>query len=203
MTKTTTPDRRVRRTRNLLENALISLLETKSIKDISVKELCETADINRGTFYLHYKDIFDMMEQLELKLMVEFEDLLSTHTPEEMANDPYPLIYDIFQFTAKHTLLCKTLLSRNGDISFLLKIKTLFRRKLFDIWISIYHKEDSAQFEYSYCFIVAGCVGLIESWLFSEHQESPEEMARLANIIITTGMNSLTKETDASPCTEQ
>lgn len=62
-------DRRVRRTKLLLTNALVSLLETKTLKDISVKELCDKADINRGTFYLHYKDIYDMMNQIETDIL--------------------------------------------------------------------------------------------------------------------------------------
>ena len=51
-------DRRVRRTRNLLLQGLIRLMNEKDIKDISVRELSDLADINRGTFYLHYTDIY-------------------------------------------------------------------------------------------------------------------------------------------------
>ena len=58
-------DRRVRRTKRLLLESLTSLMKEKPIKDISVKELTDLADINRGTFYLHYRDIYDMLEQLE------------------------------------------------------------------------------------------------------------------------------------------
>lgn len=50
-------DRRVRRTRTLLTRGLIQLMKEKDIKEISVKELSDLADINRGTFYLHYTDI--------------------------------------------------------------------------------------------------------------------------------------------------
>lgn len=199
MAKTSSPDRRVRRTKALLVSALVSLLETKSIKDISVKELCDAADINRGTFYLHYRDIYDMMEQLELEMMEQFETLLSSHAPEELLNNPYPLIYDVFRLTGENAPLCTALLGKNGDISFLLRIKDLFRRRLLTMWIDTYHRKDAAQFEYSYSFIAAGCVGLIESWLFSSPNESAEEMARLANDIITTGIRSLTQEADAAP----
>lgn len=54
-------DRRVMRTKTLLIHSLSTLMKQKNIKDITVKELCELADINRGTFYLHYKDIYDML----------------------------------------------------------------------------------------------------------------------------------------------
>ena len=58
-------DRRITRTRYLLVHALTSLMLKKSIKDITVKELCESVDINRGTFYTHYRDIYDLMHQIE------------------------------------------------------------------------------------------------------------------------------------------
>ena len=52
-------DRRVRKTKRQLRLALMKLMADKSIKDISVRELAAIADINRGTFYIHYKDVYD------------------------------------------------------------------------------------------------------------------------------------------------
>ena len=55
-------DRRVRKTKTQLENGLAGLLREKAINEITVTELTERVDINRSTFYLHYRDIYDMME---------------------------------------------------------------------------------------------------------------------------------------------
>ena len=57
-------DRRVRKTKQQLQDGFIQLRKQKDLKDITVKELCELTDLNRGTFYLHYKDIYDLSEQL-------------------------------------------------------------------------------------------------------------------------------------------
>ena len=56
-------DRRVRRTRKQLRECLVTLLKQKKVQDITVRELTELADLNRGTFYLHYKDVFDLLEK--------------------------------------------------------------------------------------------------------------------------------------------
>ena len=54
-------DRRVRRTRAQLRQALTALLREKDLKDITVRELTDRADVNRGTFYSHYQDVYDMV----------------------------------------------------------------------------------------------------------------------------------------------
>ena len=58
-------DRRVRKTKRQLRLALMKLMSEKSVKDISVRELAAIADINRGTFYIHYRDVGDLLQRLE------------------------------------------------------------------------------------------------------------------------------------------
>ena len=89
-------DRRVRKTRKQLQDGFISLLLEKSIKDITVKELCDKVDLNRGTFYLHYKDIYDMADQLENELFDRLENVLSNHPSSQLKDEPFPLLLDLF-----------------------------------------------------------------------------------------------------------
>ena len=72
-------DRRVRKTRRQLKECLTRLLKEKKIQDITVRELAEMADINRGTFSLHYKDVFDLMDQIKNELIEEVESVLTHH----------------------------------------------------------------------------------------------------------------------------
>ena len=74
--KEETIDRRIRKTRRLLRECLTALLKEKKVQDITVREIADMADINRGTFYLHYKDVFDLMEQIENGLLKELEDMI-------------------------------------------------------------------------------------------------------------------------------
>ena len=61
MNKSGNENRSVRNTKRKLKEALMTLMQTKPVNAISVKELTELADVNRGTFYLHYSDIYDML----------------------------------------------------------------------------------------------------------------------------------------------
>ena len=69
-------DQRTRLTRMLIRQAFTSLLKEKPVQSISVKELCERAGINRGTFYAHYTDIYDLMRQMEDEMMADIQTAL-------------------------------------------------------------------------------------------------------------------------------
>ena len=94
-------DRRVRKTRAQLRQGLAELLKEKSLKEITVKELVEKVDINRSTFYLHYADIYDMMEKIENELTGDIEDLIHTHPVSPFNEDSFPFIEDIFSILAE------------------------------------------------------------------------------------------------------
>ena len=65
------PDRRVKYTLLALRSSLLELMRKKDISRITVKELCERADVNRGTFYAHYASPVDLLEQIERELLEE------------------------------------------------------------------------------------------------------------------------------------
>ena len=87
-------DRRVRRTKKLLTQALTQLLQEKQAKEITVKELTELADMNRGTFYLYYKDIFDMLEKIEDSLFEALDAIVARHEEEAFSAKTKPMLLD-------------------------------------------------------------------------------------------------------------
>ena len=89
-------DRRIRKTRSALRRCLSALLLKKPVKDISVRELTELADINRGTFYLHYHDVFDLLQNLEEEMFLKYTALLDRHDAEEVKESPRKLLVDLF-----------------------------------------------------------------------------------------------------------
>ena len=75
--KTPALDQRVRVTRMLIRRSFLELLKQKPIQNISVREICEDAGINRGTFYSHYTDIYDLLHKIEEEMLRDFESALS------------------------------------------------------------------------------------------------------------------------------
>ena len=72
-------DRRVRRTKKLLKQGLSELMKEKDFKDISVKDITDRMDLNRGTFYLHYNDIYDLLEKIEDDVIHDFQTVIDKY----------------------------------------------------------------------------------------------------------------------------
>ncbi|KFI52836.1 TetR family transcriptional regulator [Bifidobacterium callitrichos DSM 23973] len=89
-------DRRTRRTRLLLQEALLRLLADKPLNRITVTELTELADVNRVTFYAHYHDVYDMFDQLRLDLIEMYTDMTYRHTQEMCNGDYRPFIREVY-----------------------------------------------------------------------------------------------------------
>ena len=170
-------DRRVRRTRALLLQGLIRLMNDKDIKDISVKELSDLADINRGTFYLHYNDIFDMVEKLEDELFVEFNSILDRNLKEEsQLHSPQSTLYDIFTFLERHRDLAKVMIGPHGDLAFVNRLRSLVEERLRHL---MKQEDFSPESGYGYAFLISGYIGVIKLWLERYDPRSPEEMAEI------------------------
>lgn len=184
-------DRRVRKTKKQLRQGLTELLEEKSAKDITVRELSDLVDINRGTFYLHYKDIFDMIEQIEMEMFEDFHNVLTKHPMESLNGKPLPMLIDVFRFVADNADMCKALIGEYGDMAFINRLKGLVQDRCLNDWMAMFNTGKSQNFEHFYSFIVSGCIGLLQNWLESGLKESPEYMASLAEQMIMTGIKVL------------
>ena len=101
-------DRRIRKTKNQLLQGLMTLMQEKDIKDISVKELSDLADINRGTFYLHYRDVYDMLAQVEDSVFQEFNEILDKNFAPQKETALYQVLMDIFTFLDHNRLIART-----------------------------------------------------------------------------------------------
>ena len=179
-------DRRVRQTKKLLTQALTQLLQEKQINEITVKELTDLADMNRGTFYLYYKDMFDMLEKIEDGLFEALDEIVSLHEHDDVSQQTKPILLDLFHFIEENQEMCRVLLSPHGDMNFLHKLNQVVREKCLQMWPNEEDKKD-ATFEYHYSFVVYGCVGVFRAWLNGNCQESAEKMAEMADAMIRRG----------------
>ena len=199
-----TLDRRITKTRRVIRQCLTELLKTKRIQDITVREISEKADINRGTFYLHYRDIFDLMEQIENELLEELEDVLNHFKASDLLSNPALVFTRVFHLVKENSDMVSILIGQNGDINFVNRLKDIVREKCLKDWMELFRPGagggrqtsrssqntllDDSAFEAYYSFTVTGCIGLVQYWLDSGLKETPEQLASLVEQIISKGL---------------
>lgn len=185
-------DRRVRRTKAHLRAALNQLLTEKPPEEITVTELARRADVNRGTFYCHYRDVPDMLEQMEQELFTEFAGLMNAYSAQELRQGIGPILEDVFLFIQRNAgpVPIRALKERPA---FLDRFKALLREKVTREWNGLYSFTDTEQLEFYLAFLVGGVVGMIQVWLETGGQESPQRMAALNEALILRGIQPLGK----------
>jgi AcrR family transcriptional regulator len=99
-------------------------MSEKKINKITVKELTELADVNRATFYLYYKDVFDMVEKIETEMFQYFRDTLEKFVTKDSSDENIlSLLNYVFEYIEEYSGLCRILLGPNGDYAFVEKLK--------------------------------------------------------------------------------
>ena len=186
-------DRRVRKTRRILRECLTRILKEKKIQDITVRELADMADINRGTFYLHYKDVFDLLEQIEQELTEKLEDILDHHSVEELLSRPSLLFSDLYPTVQENADIITILIGENGDLNFVNRIKAILRDRCLQKWLTSNYSCSTDLLEAYSAFIISGCVGIVQYWLETGMKESPEQMAKATEEFILRGIGVLEK----------
>lgn len=183
-------DRRVTRTRRLLRQALVKRMREKSVSSITVKELCDECDINRGTFYSHYSDVAALLESIENDLFAQLQQMLAQLSTEEMLprNNPSRTMVALFEFLRENADICAALLCDNGDPAFIERVRVFVRREVLGEWRHMFSDGDGERQEYTFAFLVSGSMGMLQHWLESGLTLTPEQMAAMLTEFITQGV---------------
>ena len=185
-------DRRVKYTKMVLKDSFILLLEKKDISQITVKEICEKADINRATFYSHYTDVYDLLKRIENELLENINVYLSQLYHKGIKVNETELTEKIFAYIKENARLCKLLLSERGDLSFQKKVMILvYDRIITDLTDN--NKISREDAEYVYSFAITGCVGIVQKWFDDNMKKSPRFMAEMV-LKLTLGLINISKQ---------
>lgn len=119
----------------MLREALLELINEKGLHSITVSDLTQRADINRGTFYLHYRDIEDMMKHYQNQLLNELKERLK-HMDlfqfQSYKDKPYPVLVSLLEFVAEQADLFSILLGPSSNLSFPLKWKNFMKEQILE-----------------------------------------------------------------------
>ncbi|MBO0412889.1 TetR/AcrR family transcriptional regulator C-terminal domain-containing protein [Enterococcus hulanensis] len=172
-------------TKAKLKNSFIKLVREKGLDNVTVSDLARDSQINRGTFYLHYLDKYDLMEKLEEQAINDLKQILLFDKNTENLNDPIELIpYDAILkaliYVKNDFDFIKTLASDGGDPNFILMIKEILSQMI-DSKIQQSEKLTFSQKmlpeDYAREILLSSMVAILVLWIKKDAAESPEEIA--------------------------
>ena len=171
-------DKRIQKTERAFTQALLHFLKEKELNKITVKELCDYAEMNRGTFYLHYIDIYDLMNKTEQKMIDRiYSDGYSAMHP---MNDS---LLNVFDYIKRHKEEYKTLIVRHNSIGFINKLSDKILLDAIPVMERLMPHVNKDTLKNASYFYVGGAVALLRGWLENDCAIPCEELLN-ASIIM-------------------
>lgn len=177
-------DRRVKRTKMMMRDALMELMDEKPFSEITAKDVTAKADLNRATFYLHYANVFALLDEMENEVVEKFAQMLEQAEIRQDKAWEYPLIGHICDYIVENPKLCRCLLLQSRSDRLARKLTEIMKqisRKVRQDWGT---DAVSPETEYIHQFIAYGAIGMVKQWLEDGMALSREEMVVLAERLI-------------------
>lgn len=176
----TKPDgRRVKMTKMLLKQSLIELMHEKSIHEISIKDICLGADINRSTFYRHYNTQYELYDEILEDITKDIGEIYLSCSGDDYTAQTF--LAEILKYIEAHRDTFLVILSGNSNIS-MGETFNRFTSRFIDT-------ENSSELKvYIVQFIAAGMTSFIWTWLNKENRRSAEDVALVISSVLTHGI---------------
>ena len=153
--------RRVTMTKLLLKTALIELMQEKPFPQITIKELCERADLNRTTFYRHYADQTAVLREIENDATQKTIEYMKHASPDAGTVE---LIERFLNYVKDSPMLFRTLLLSGERASFIRENLPRYGDELHE--------------KYVFIFLMEGSAHIITEWLRSDFDLPTAEIAK-------------------------
>ena len=167
-------DRRAQKTQMAIRTAFLTLLGKKSLSKITVSEISQLADLGRGTFYLHYKDIYELYEYIEDDLYSEIERLIDQSCADSDSDILMNLAHMITEYIFKNRDTFLLVIGAGVNGRSLYKLKKLFNKKMI---LENPASRLSRHQEIECMFAVSGIIGVFEEWLFTRPELPQKQIA--------------------------
>lgn len=181
-------DRRVRITKQAIRESLIELMAEYPISKISVKMICEAADINRSTFYAHYTDQYDLLRKLQQEVIADIRLYISGKSFTEDSAITVPLLTQVLEYARDNTTLLRVLLDNDRDRAFQNDLMLVAQDQMMEELQSDVVL-DPRTAKYLQYFALSGFVSILKTWLDEGTPEPPEHMAEMITKLLFQGMS--------------
>ncbi len=177
-------DVRITKTKERLRKALLDILKTRSLDEVSISEVCNKAGINRNTFYSHYSSVKALLEDIESQF---WTDLISSiEISPESIHSVKGILMLILEKVRENSDMCTLLLSDYGDRSFLRSILLSCLPSAVSNWKEK-HNLSEVDAKLLFHYISGGAANVIEEWIRNNFEEREEVLvSKLDALILST-----------------
>ena len=183
-------DRRIRITKLAIKESLIELMQEYPISKISVTMICDAADINRSTFYTHYTDPYDLLNQIQREVIDGIKEHVFSILFMEQAENAITVITKVLEYVKANAPLFKALLGGNGDVSFQDELMYLVQDKMIQE-IREDRRLEPRVTKYVEIYAVSSARSILYKWLSDGCLDETGRMAEIIITLLTRGVNGL------------
>ena len=170
------------------KTALVDLMLEKAVGKISVKELTQKADVNRSTFYLHYLDIYDMLEQMENEFVETIQGFFHDFFTPLPTSMPLTLFVNISEWLEQDKEYYVKLLRGSASGYIFEELESRIRDEFLTLLYLIFLDEESLDLRTRVNFTVSGTVGVLRMWVMEGGNISLVELSETIDDILNNGM---------------
>lgn len=183
-------DRRVVKTRRAIRNAFAQLLAEKDINDISITDIANRADINRKTFYKHYKGLYQLVDEIQNELIDSLQDLFEGLEFRAVMKHPYVLFERLHAVVEKDFDFYSQLMRVDSAADLNSKMVVAVQKRVKEMMKQQLDVEDET-LEIVSRFMVAGMLGAYQSWFNSDQTVPLEIVSEQVGRLCFFGINGL------------
>ncbi|HBM74625.1 MAG TPA: TetR/AcrR family transcriptional regulator [Clostridiaceae bacterium] len=184
-------DRRCIKTRKAIKQVFIRLMTEKDINKITIKEIADEANINRKTFYSHYRDVNGVLDDIENDILEQLCGIIENLDIQKAIYDPYPIFKELTNIINNDFNFYKYLLQSTSHSRLLEKIKHVLKKRIVEILgTEISNKE---MLPYAIEFALSGILSIYQEWLNSDRAYSLEEISAFAGSLTFNGLYTIFK----------
>ncbi len=165
-------NRRVQYTKQVIKQSFLKILEEKDISKVSVKEICELADVNRGTFYLHYQDTNDLFNQIEDELIASVMPILQI----EGEGFIHVWLSKLIHLLNENRTVSRIILTDYQNSRLVKNVFAEVQNMAMHDFSKDFKENDPRILNFYFVFFVQGSIGTILEWLKDDAGVSEQEL---------------------------
>lgn len=186
-------DRRIAKTKKAIRTAFAKLLSEKNINSITVKDIAETADINRKTFYNYYTGVYEILEEIEHEITAAFDDAIVNIDFKTAVKKPNVVFNTITDLINRDPEFYGYMLAKNSESTLAEKLYDILKTKIRNT-VNSQIELDENQVAVSIDFLISGMVYVYREWYNSGYKMPMEEVSRMISVLALSGFNGVLAE---------